>query len=41
MNEDPILFAALDRTTWAAALFAALVLALASRGGIAIPGVAS
>ncbi len=41
MNEDPILFAALDRTTWASAIFAALVLALASRGGIAIPGVAS
>ncbi len=41
MNEDPILFAALDRITWASALVAALVLALASRGGIAIPGVAS
>ena len=41
MNEDPILFAAMDRITWASAVAAALILALASRGGISIPGVAS
>ena len=41
MNEDPILFAALDRVTWASAIFTAFVLAIATHGGITIPGVAS
>jgi hypothetical protein len=40
MNEDPILFAASDRVTWGCGVFFAIVMLVATRGGISIPGVA-
>lgn len=40
MNEDPILFAFGDRATWLCGIIATGILALATRGGIPLPGVA-
>lgn len=40
MDEDPILFAAGDRVTWICAATALSVLAIATVGGIALPGIA-
>jgi len=38
MDEDPVVFAARDRVTWALAVAAAAVLAMAARGPFGIPG---
>jgi len=40
MDEDPIVFAASDRVTWMCAAIAAVALALATFGGVALPGIA-
>lgn len=38
MDEDPIVFAARDRVTWALAVASGAVLLMAARGRFGIPG---